>query len=110
MRSTRVRAPKPDYTPRPKGAHPGTGFAGKYKGTTYSIDALFAEPAARHVRHTPRPPSLNPSQTGSPHAAKPTPNRYTGTECLGIAAMHKSNLVPVFTQDQAVDTAQMRRN
>jgi hypothetical protein len=106
--------PKPDYTPRPKGAHPGTGFAGKYESvgskTTYSIDALFAEPAARHVRHTPRPPSLNPSQTGSPHAAKPTPNRYTGTECLGITTLHKSNAVPVFNKQAAIDAATMRRN
>ena len=108
--------PKPDYTPRPKGANTcaGTGFAGKYESvgnkTTYSIDALFAEPAARHVRQTPRPPSLNPSQTGSPHAAKPTPARYTGTECLGIATMHKSNLVPIFNPDAAIDAATMRRN
>lgn len=40
--------------------------------------------------------------------ARPAP-RYTGDKIIGIATMHKSNLVPVFSHEQAVDTAQMRR-
>lgn len=62
-----------------------------------------------YVRSTPRPPSLNGGVDRSAAPAKPAP-RYTGTECLGVAAMHKSNLVPVFNTEAAVDTAKMRRS
>lgn len=34
---------------------------------------------------------------------------YTGTKIIGIVVMHKSNLVPVTSKDQAEDTAKMRR-
>lgn len=34
---------------------------------------------------------------------------YTGDKILGIATMHKSNAVPVFSDEQAVDIAKMRR-
>lgn len=35
--------------------------------------------------------------------------KYTGDKLLGIAVMHKSNLVPVFKAEDAVDIARMRR-
>lgn len=35
--------------------------------------------------------------------------RYTGDKLMGIATMHKSNAVPVFNSDQAVELAKMRR-
>ena len=34
---------------------------------------------------------------------------YTGTKVKGIATMHKSNAVPVFSDEEAVDIARMRR-
>lgn len=34
---------------------------------------------------------------------------YTGTMVKGIATMHKSNAVPVFSDEQAVDISRMRR-
>ena len=34
---------------------------------------------------------------------------YTGTKVKGIATMHKSNAVPIFSDDEAVDIARMRR-
>ena len=34
---------------------------------------------------------------------------YTGTKVKGIATMHKSNAVPIFSDEQAVDIARMRR-
>lgn len=34
---------------------------------------------------------------------------YTGTEMLGIALMHKSCFQPVFSEQAAKDSAQMRR-
>lgn len=36
-------------------------------------------------------------------------NQYTGTAIIGIAAMHKSNCVPVFDSQHAIDLAKMRR-
>ncbi len=35
--------------------------------------------------------------------------QYTGTKILGIGTMHKSNAVPVFSNEEAHDIATMRR-
>ena len=35
--------------------------------------------------------------------------KYTGTKVLGIATMHKSNPVPIFLDQEAIDVATMRR-
>lgn len=95
--------PKPTTYPR---------FAGKYGAVEFKNVKPWGDPTQTqpYRRDTPKPPSKNPADQPNTYAAKPNPMRYTGTACLGIAAMHKSNLVPVFTQDQAVDTATMRRN
>jgi len=37
------------------------------------------------------------------------PMQYTGTKMLGIGTMHKSNAVPIFTDDEAKDISSMRR-
>jgi hypothetical protein len=43
-------------------------------------------------------------------ATKRKPNIYSGERrLLGIATMHKSNLVPVWGEDDAIDIARMRR-
>lgn len=34
---------------------------------------------------------------------------YTGDNMIGIAIMHKSNLVPIFNSDAAEDVSKMRR-
>lgn len=52
-------------------------------------------------------PSL---QTPGGDATKPEPKKYTGTKIVGIATMHKSNMVPIFNEQEAVDVATMRRN
>lgn len=52
-----------------------------------------------------RHPSLD---TGG-FAAKIKPKIYTGDKIVGIAAMHKSNLVPVFNEQAAKDISKMRR-
>lgn len=41
-------------------------------------------------------------------ALKPSP-KYTGDKIIGIATMHKSNLVPIFSNEEAKDVAKMRR-
>lgn len=52
-------------------------------------------------------PSLDTGHSG-PVSSKPNP-QYTGTKILGIGTMHKSNAVPVFSDQEAHDIATMRR-
>lgn len=61
---------------------------------------------APYRRETPHINSL--PFTGGP-AVKKEQQQYTGTAIKGIATMHKSNAVPVFSQEDAVDIAKMRR-
>lgn len=73
--------------------------------------ALAAEPyVAPKQMHRgteqPRIPSLN---SGLGVATVAPPKVYTGTKVKGIATMHKSNAVPVFSDEQAVDISKMRR-
>lgn len=56
--------------------------------------------------HRDRYPSLN-SMGGN--TTRKEPQQYTGNRLLGIATMHKSNIVPVFSAEDAVDLARMRR-
>lgn len=60
-------------------------------------------PAGRETRHI---PSLN---SGAGVATKSPAKIYTGDKMLGIATLHKSNAVPVFTNQDAVDISNMRR-
>lgn len=41
--------------------------------------------------------------------AKVTAKVYTGDSMLGVATMHKSNAVPVFSSESAKDISNMRR-
>jgi hypothetical protein len=57
-------------------------------------------------RETPKIPSL-PFTAGP--CTKAPDKVYTGTAIKGIGTMHKSNAVPIFTDEQAVEIATMRR-
>ena len=52
---------------------------------------------------------LKSVDTGLGNATLAPAKVYTGTKVLGIATMHKSNAVPVFSDDQAKDISKMRR-
>lgn len=54
-----------------------------------------------------RPASLNSWVTGAVNT-KESP-KYTGNKILGIGTMHKSNAVPIFNEQEAVDISRMRR-
>ncbi len=41
--------------------------------------------------------------------AKPEQKVYTGTAMKGIGTMHKSNMVPIFSDEEAVAISRMRR-
>ena len=51
-------------------------------------------------------PSLD---TGRGLAAKKDVQQYTGTAMLGIGQLHKSNAIPVFSKEDAIDISKMRR-
>jgi hypothetical protein len=50
-----------------------------------------------------------PSRDTGGNATLKAPKVYTGTKVKGIATMHKSNAVPVFSDEEAVDISRMRR-
>lgn len=47
--------------------------------------------------------------TGASIAAKPADKVYTGDAMIGIGQLHKSNGIPVFRAEDAVDVSKMRR-
>ena len=51
-------------------------------------------------------PSRN---TGDGIGSSKTIPQYTGTKMLGIGTMHKSNAVPIFSDDEAKSISSMRR-
>mgnify|MGYP003334487259 FL=1 len=58
-------------------------------------------------RETPRYPSVD---TGGGTTTKPIHGKvYTGSLMKGIGTLHKSNAVPIFTDEEARDQASMRR-
>lgn len=60
-----------------------------------------------YIRETPYYPSKD---TGLGQATKPIHGKvYTGTAMKGIGTLHKSNAVPIFTDEEARDQASMRR-
>jgi hypothetical protein len=60
-------------------------------------------PEGRGTKHI---PSLSTGNSGGTLAA---PKVYTGTKVKGIATMHKSNAVPVFSDEEAIEISKMRR-
>lgn len=76
------------------------------KSVTTSPSASTLVVSGVYRRETPHYPSLG-TMSGS---TAPAPKKeYTGDKIVGIAAMHKSNLVPIFNDDAAKDVASMRR-
>lgn len=74
--------------------------------------ALAAEPltyslSAPAGRETKRIESRDTGHSGAVRT-KDIP-QYTGTKIIGIGTMHKSNAVPIFSDEQAVEISTMRR-
>ena len=57
-------------------------------------------------RETPYYPSLNTNHNNTFKKEIPA---YTGTKMIGIGTLHKSNAVPVFSDQEASEMARMRR-
>jgi hypothetical protein len=74
--------------------------------------ALAAEPLQYTLsppagRETKRIASLDTGHSGAVRT-KDIP-QYTGTNIVGISTLHKSNAVPVFSREEAIDISKMRR-
>jgi len=66
----------------------------------YKLETPIGRTNTKHI------PSLN---TGAGVAVLAPAKVYTGTKVKGIATMHKSNAVPVFSDEEAIDISRMRR-
>jgi hypothetical protein len=64
------------------------------------------KPTSSPIRETEHYPSLD---TGGASATKAPAKVYTGDKIVGIATLHKSNAVPVFHKEDAVEISKMRR-
>ena len=61
---------------------------------------INAERSSRHI------PSVD---TGLGSTAPMPTKQYTGDKMIGIGTMHKSNMVPIFSDKEAKDISTMRR-
>jgi hypothetical protein len=78
----------------------------RYSNSPIIKTKLPLKSAASFHRETPKVASLD---TGFVTCAKRFGNSYTGEKIKGIGTMHKSNAVPIFTDNEAKEIASMRR-
>jgi len=67
-----------------------------------TLSYKLSVPADRSTKHI-------PSRDTGGNATLAPAKVYTGTMLKGIATMHKSNAVPVFSNEEAIDISRMRR-
>lgn len=77
------------------------------KTVTAKVSRGYSPPTVVRRDTGPRLPSLDTGVKGAV-TVKQTP-QYTGNEVIGISVIHKSCLQPIFTQQEAIDAAKMRR-
>lgn len=78
----------------------------KYKTVTKAVKPISKIQASPYRRQTETFSSLKSGIHDT--SARPSP-MYTGTKMLGIGTLHKSNAVPVFSEEEAIDLSTMRR-
>ena len=66
---------------------------------TYNLSAPPGRGSTTHI----------PSKVTPGGSTAPVHKVYTGTKILGIGTMHKSNAVPIFSDEEAKDISRMRR-
>ena len=75
------------------------GLSAPSLSTSYSLTIPEGRNTTAHIKSV---------DTGGNATLKPA-KVYTGTKVKGIATMHKSNAVPVFSDEEAQDISKMRR-
>ena len=68
-----------------------------------TVDSRVVVDPSRLTNHI---PSLD---TGAGIAVKKEVQQYTGDAMIGIGQLHKSNAIPVFSKEDAIDISKMRR-
>jgi hypothetical protein len=68
-----------------------------------TLTVSFKAPPGREA------PKIVSQDTGWVACTTPANQEYTGTKVKGIGTMHKSNAVPIFSDDEAVEISTMRR-
>ena len=71
-----------------------------YEPLVYSLPTPVGRTNTKHI------PSLDTGLSVAPARIR---NVYTGDKMIGIGTLHKSNAVPVFSNEEAQDMAKMRR-
>ena len=72
----------------------------KAETLSYSLPTPVGRSNTHHIK------SLN---SGAGVAALAPAKVYTGTKIKGIGTMHKSNAVPIFSNEEAIEISRMRR-
>lgn len=94
---------------QPGGQRVTSKFAGKWKASVPMKDDAHtcAVPQGSTYRQPQAKPQPGRYVAGT--GAKKDVPQYTGTKMVGVGVMHKSNLVPVFSDEEAQAQAKMRR-
>jgi len=71
----------------------------KAETLSYTLSAPVGRTTSNHI----------PSRVTEGGSTSSVQKVYTGNKILGIGTMHKSNAVPIFSDEQAVEIATMRR-
>ena len=71
----------------------------------FKIQSLSPQMSTPRVTRTDIPSLFTPGGD----CTKKEPPKYTGDKMIGISIIHKSCLQPVFSQQEAIDAASMRR-
>lgn len=86
--------PKFARTPRPKGF------------SLLDFPKLETPPGRSNTHHI---SSRNISESGVPMGTYKASPKYTGSKMLGVSVLHKSNGIPVFSDEEIKDISKMRR-
>lgn len=100
-----------DYSGRKRKSKKPTGEVyGKFKAPKFSPMSTSKQPSysASRLEESKQYKSSD-SYIGGDATGKIEPQQYTGTLVKGISTLHKSNAVPILSQEEAVEHARMRR-
>ena len=83
---------------------------GKFKAPAFRPIETRKQPSYADVRCAEGQQYPSRSDFATPEScSKPERKEYTGTLVKGISTLHKSNAVPILSQDEAIEHARMRR-
>jgi len=113
------------YIPKRKPKKPNAKQRAQQASWQALLDKYDIKPAGKAARSVTKVAAINhpltvvdprrltnhiPSvDTGQGIAAKKTVQQYTGDAMIGIGQLHKSNAIPIFQAEDAVDISKMRR-